>query len=178
MFKIKIVFPERFPRPDKYSWGISYEYLPGWPELTEEKIIRLCLCHTSYLHKLLKMHILQKKKSVNSRSSHQSCSMGKAVLKKFLNIHRKETVLESHFNRDAGLKVCNFIKRDSDTATQVSLPVNIAKCSRTPILKNIFGQLPLEFLRLTINISSQGLVSAFNSIFLLQGPLQCLKSSL
>ena len=104
--------------------------------------------------------------------------MGKAVLKKFLNIHRKETVLESLFNRDAGLKVCNFIKRDSDTATQVSLPVNIAKCSRTPILKNIFGQLPLEFLRLTINISSQGLVSAFNSIFLLQGPLQCLKSSL
>ena len=104
--------------------------------------------------------------------------MGKAVLKKFLNIHRKETVLESLFNRDAGLKVCNFIKRDSDTATQVSLPVNIAKCSRTPILKNIFGQLPLEFLRLTINIFSQGLVSAFNSIFLLQGPLQCLKSSL
>ena len=65
MFKIKIVFPERFPRPDKYSWGISYEYLPGWPELTEEKIIRLCLCHTSYLHKLLKMHILQKKKNLS-----------------------------------------------------------------------------------------------------------------
>ena len=72
------------------------------------------------------------------------------------------------------LQACNFIKRDSDTATQV----NIAKFSRTPILKKIFEQLPLEFLRLTVNISSQGLVSALDSTAPLQGPLQCLKSSL
>ena len=24
---IKIIFPERFTHPNKYSWGISYEYL-------------------------------------------------------------------------------------------------------------------------------------------------------
>ena len=72
------------------------------------------------------------------------------------------------------LQACNFIKRDSDTATQV----NIAKFSRTPILKKIFEQLPLEFLRLTVNISSQGLVSALNSIVPLQGPLPCSKNSL
>ena len=72
------------------------------------------------------------------------------------------------------LQACNFIKRDSDTATQV----NIAKFSRTPILKKIFEQLPLEFLHFTVNISSQGLVSALDSIAPPQGPLQCLKRSL
>ena len=40
------IFPKRFPHPNKYSWGISYQYLPGWPEPTEEEMIRLCLCHT------------------------------------------------------------------------------------------------------------------------------------
>ena len=108
-----------FTHPDKYSWGISCEYLPGWPEPTEEEIIRLCLCHTSYLHKCLKLYISQTKKSLNSRSKHQRCLIEKAVPKKFLNIHRKTTVLESLFNRVAGLKACNFIKRDSNTATQV-----------------------------------------------------------
>ena len=32
--------------------------------------------------------------------------------------------------------------------------VNIATFSRTPVLKEIFEQLPLEFLRLTVKISS------------------------
>ena len=50
-------------------------------------------------------------------------------------------------------------------------PVNIAKFSRTSFLKKIFEQLPLEFLRLTVNISSNGHVSALNSIVPLQGPL-------
>ena len=60
--------------------------------------------------------------------------MGKAVLKKFLNIHRKETVLESLFNRVAGLKVCNFIKRDSDTATQVF------SCEYCEIFKSTYSE--------------------------------------
>ena len=34
-----------------------------------------------------------------------------------------------------------------------------------------------QFLLVTVNISSYGLVSALNSIVLLQGPLQDLKSS-
>ena len=129
----------------------------------------------------------QTKKSLNFGSSHQSCSIGKAVLKNFINIHRKTTVLEALFNRVAGLRACDFIKRDSgpvillkETETQQHrcFPVNIAKFSRTPILKKIFEQLPVEFLRLTVNISSQGLVSTLDSIAPLQGPLQCLKSSL
>ena len=43
-------------------------------------------------------------------------------------------------------------------------PANIGKLLRTPILKKIFEQWLLQFLLLTVNISSQGLVSALNSI--------------
>ena len=117
-------------------------------------------------------------KSLNFRSSHQRCSIEKAVLKKFLNIYRKTTVLESLFNRVAGPKACNFIIRWTPTQQHRCLPVNIAKFLRKSILKKIFEQLPLEFLLLTVNISSQELVSALNSIVPLQGPLQGLKSSL
>ena len=46
----EIIFLERFPHPFKYSWRISYEYLPGWPEPTEEEIIRLCLRHTIFIN--------------------------------------------------------------------------------------------------------------------------------
>ena len=117
-------------------------------------------------------------KSLNFRSSHQRCSIEKAVLKKFLNIYRKTTVLESLFNRVAGPKACNVIIRWTPTQQHRCLPVNIAKFLRKSILKKIFEQLPLEFLLLTVNISSQELVSALNSIVPLQGPLQGLKSSL
>ena len=48
--------------------GISYEYLPGWPEPAEKEIIRLCLYHTRYLHRFLKLYISQTKKSLNSKS--------------------------------------------------------------------------------------------------------------
>ena len=43
---IEIIFAGRFTQPNIYSWGISYEHLSGYPEPTEEDIIRLCLCYT------------------------------------------------------------------------------------------------------------------------------------
>ena len=43
----EIIFPERFSHPGKYSYEIPHEY---WPELTEEEIIRLCLCHTIFIN--------------------------------------------------------------------------------------------------------------------------------
>ena len=61
---IKIIFPERFPHPDKCSWGISCDYLSGWPEPTEEKIIKLFVLY--YLHKFLKLYISQTKSCLNS----------------------------------------------------------------------------------------------------------------
>ena len=146
------------------------------PKPTEEETIRLFLCHTSYLHKFLKLHISQTKKSLNSRSSHQSCSIGRAVLKKFLNIHRK--MCWSIFLIELQALGSVILLKATPTQQHRCFPVNIAKFSRTSFLKKIFEQLPLEFLRLTVNISSYGLVSALNSIVPLQGPLQCLKSSL
>ena len=41
------------------------------------------------------------------------------------NIHRKTPVLGSLFNKAAGLKVCNFIKKKFQ---HVFFPVNKAKC--------------------------------------------------
>ena len=41
-------FLEIFPHSDEYSWGISYEYLTGWPKPTEEVIVRLSLYHTIF----------------------------------------------------------------------------------------------------------------------------------
>ena len=150
---------------------ISYKYLPGWPEPTEEEIIRSCLCHTSYLHKFLELYISQTKKSLNSRSCYQRCSIEKAVLKNFSIFAGKVGVSFQQSRRSAILL--------KETATQV---FSCEYCEifilRTPILKKIFEQLPLEFLLLTDNVSSQGLVSALKLIVPLQGPFQGLKSSL
>ena len=49
-------------------------------------------------------------------------------------------VLESLFNKAAGLQVCNFIKK---RLQQRCFPVIIAKFLRTPILKNIWEGLLL-----------------------------------
>ena len=51
------------------------------------------------------------------------------VFKKFSNIHRKTPVLESLFNKVAGLKVCNFIKT---RLQRRYFPVNVEKFFRTP----------------------------------------------
>ena len=77
----------------------------------------------------------------------------------------KTPVLESPFIRFAGFKVCNFLKKGLQHRC---FPVNIAKFLRTLILMKICEQLLLQFLLLTVNISSWVLVSALNSIGLLQ----------
>ena len=74
-------------------------------------------------------------------------------------------MLESPFNRLAGFKACNFLEKGLQHRC---FPVNIAKHLRTLILMKICTQLLLHFLLLTVNISYWGLVSALNSIGLLQ----------
>ena len=54
--------------------------------------------------------------------------------KKFCNIYRRTSMLDSLFNKVAGLHACNFIKR---TLQHRYFLVNTAKFLRTPILKNI-----------------------------------------
>ena len=74
-------------------------------------------------------------------------------------------MLESPFNRLAGFKTCNVLKK---RLRHRCFPVNIAKFLRTLILMKICEQLLLQFLLLTVNISFWVLVSALNSIGLLQ----------
>ena len=55
---------------------------------------------------------------------------------KFRNIQRKTPVLESLFNKVAGIQVCNFIKKRFEHGRS---PVNIAKFLTASFLKNTFG---------------------------------------
>ena len=106
------------------------------------------------------------KKCLNSRSNHQRCSIEqKRLFLKILQYSQENTCVGSRFNRLAGFKTCNFIKK---RLQHWCFPMNIAKFLRTLILKKICEQLLLPFLLLTVNISSQGLIYVFNSM----GPCQ------
>ena len=62
----------------------------------------------------------------------------KSCSKKICNIQGKTPELESLFNKAAGLKAYNFIKKRLQLSC---FPLNIAKFLRTPILKNICKRL-------------------------------------
>ena len=68
------------------------------------------------------------------------------IILKFRKIHRKTLVLESHFNKAAGLKACNFIKKTSDTGVflWILLVVLRAAFFRTP-LDDCFWRCHAEF---------------------------------
>ena len=64
----------------------------------------------------------------------------KKVFLKFGKLHWKTSVMKSLFKKVVGLKTCNFIKK-----RHRCFPVNIAKLSKTSILKKIYERL-LEIL--------------------------------
>ena len=64
----------------------------------------------------------------------------KMCSEKFRNIPKKKYVVETLFYNVAGIQACNFIKK---RLKHRCFPVNIAKFSRTPILKSILEQLLL-----------------------------------
>ena len=128
-------FPKRFPHPFKYSWGISYKYLTVWPEPTKEEIIRLCLCHAIFIN--FKVMYYKLKKCFNSRSSHQSCSIEKAVLKTFAIFTEKHLCWSLLLIDLRASRPANFLKRDC------CFPMNIAKFLRLLILMKICEQLLL-----------------------------------
>ena len=111
--RLRLIFRKRFPRPYKYSWAISYELLPGWPEPTEKEIIRLSLCYTIFINFKVMYHKL--KKCRMSRSSHQICSIEKAVLKNFaifIGKHLRWSLLLLDLRAS---RLATFLKRDSST---------------------------------------------------------------
>ena len=114
----------------------------------------------------MKLYVSQTKKMSQFQEQPPEVLYRKSCYWKFRNIHRKTPVLESVFNRLAGFKTCNFLKK---RLRHRCFPVDIAKFLKTLILTKICEQLVLSFLLLTVNISSWGLVSALNLIGLLQG---------
>ena len=66
----------------------------------------------------------------------------KRCSKKFRKFHRKTPMLESLFNKVAGLKAWNFIKMRFQHRC---FPVKFPKTLRTLILKNIYKRLVLDF---------------------------------
>ena len=74
------------------------------------------------------------------RSSHQSCSVKKGVLRNFAKIHRKTSVPESLFNKVEGA-VCNFIKKL--TLAQV-LSCEFCEISKNTFSGNTSGRLLLN----------------------------------
>ena len=135
--------------------------LTRWPESTERAVIRLCLCHTIFIN--FKVIYRKLKKMSQFQKQPPELLYWKSCSSKFRNIYRKTHKLESPFNRLGASSPTTFFKRDSNTGV-----VNIAKFLRTLILMKICEQLLLQFLLLTVNISSWVLVSALNSIGLLQ----------
>ena len=72
------------------------------------------------------------------RSSHWKCSTKKAILKHFVIFTGKHLCWGLFLNKVAGHKACNFIKKRLQHRYFL---VNIGKCIRRPILKNISERL-------------------------------------
>ena len=94
-------------------------------QMTEKEIIRLCLCHTIFIN--FKVIYRKLKKCLNSRSSHQSCPIEKAVFKNFAIFTGKQ-LCWSLLLIAPGFKTCNFPKKG---LRHRCFPVKIAKFLRT-----------------------------------------------
>ena len=75
------------------------------------------------------------------RSSHQRCSVRKAVLRNFTKFTGKHLCQSLFFNKVAGLRPATLLKL---RLWHRCFPVNFAKFLRTPILQNTPGRLVLE----------------------------------
>ena len=84
----------------------------------------------------------QLKNMLSFKSSYRRCYVNKCS-QKFRKFHMKTSLLESLLNKVAGIQVCNFIKK---RLQHRYFPVKFAKFLRTPILKNIWERLLLQFL--------------------------------
>ena len=85
-----------------------------------------------------------------SKSSHQRCSINKAVLKNFVIFTRKSLCWSLIFNKVASVRPATLVKKRFHHRC---FPVNIAKFLRTLILKNICKRLHLNS-RITLTTMS------------------------
>ena len=90
----------------------------------------MSMVHCDYVNCILPLH-----DATMNKSSHRRLVK---IPKKFHNILRKTPVLETLFNKIAGLQACNFIKK---RLQYKCFCMNIAKFLRRPILKSICERL-------------------------------------
>ena len=94
-----------------------------------------------HFHQMLRLHSTSNEMlQIRHRSNHWRCSVKKRCSLKFCNIHSKTPVLESLFNKVAGLRPSTLLKRSSNTGVFTWILRNFL---RTPILKNICKRLLL-----------------------------------
>ena len=87
----------------------------------------------------------------------------------FKNFHKKTPVLEYLFNKVAGLRTCNVIKKRLQIRC---FPVKFEKSLKTSILKNIYKRLLLSFVQRKCDVEKATfLVMAFYEAWL-RKPLQ------
>ena len=122
-----------------FSWLLSlvetvYEHDPSYQERSQRNLAKAFFVIHGEVLAVSNIAL----KSTNRRSSiKKSCSY------KFSNINRKTLVLESLFNKFAGLQAGNFITKRFQHRC---FPVNIVKFLKTSILKDICERLLLNFL--------------------------------
>ena len=132
------------------------------------KVARIELCHAILCHGIFinfKVIYHKLKKCFNSRSSHQRCPIEKADFKNFTIFTGKHLGWSLLLIDLRASRATTFLKKG---LRHRCFLVNIAKFLRGIILVKICEQVLLQFLLLTVNISSWVLVSALNSIGLLQ----------
>ena len=92
-------------------------------------------CYANICH--AELEILRNPSTI-FRSSHWKCSIKKAILKHFVIFTGKHLCWGLFLNKVASHKACNFIKKRLQHRYFL---VNIGKCIRRPILKNISERL-------------------------------------
>ena len=135
--KLFQVFKNRYTKKDVF-WVHEQRKIGNLTEISwlwnlDQNLMILKIHGNSRLISASNFFFLQKlvslfKNNISQVFYKNNCSL------KFCNIYRKASVLECLFEKVAGLKARNFIKKRLQYR---NFPVNITEFSRTPILKNI-----------------------------------------
>ena len=86
--------------------------------------------------------------TLGTRSSHQTCSIKKGVLRNFTKLSGKHLWQSLFFNKVAGLRPATLLKK---RLWHRYFPVNFVKFLRTAFLQNTSGRLLLEYYHRALN---------------------------
>ena len=124
-------------RPDVYIWTWT---IPAAAVVWGKLSLRSSFLRERFLKGRSRKRLLSKiirLFPINYRSSHRRCSFKKAVISNFELFTGKKLVLQSIFNKVAGLKACNFVKKE--TQTPVFELLSWVSCEYCNIFRNIYS---------------------------------------